>query len=34
MSSLIPEMQNLDPDGQRLPVKLDTTTNGELRRFH
>ena len=22
-----------DPDGTRLPVKLDTATNGELRRF-
>ena len=30
MSSLIPEMRDLDPDGQRLPVKLDTTTNGEF----
>ena len=30
MSSLIPEMQDLDPDGQRLPIKLDTTTNGEF----
>jgi uncharacterized protein len=30
MSSLIPEMHDLDPDGQRLPVKLDTTTNGEF----
>ncbi|HEU5136727.1 MAG TPA: amidohydrolase family protein [Steroidobacteraceae bacterium] len=30
MSSLIPEMPDLDPDGQRLPVKLDTTTNGEF----
>ena len=30
MSSLIPEVQDLDPDGQRLPIKLDTTTNGEF----
>ncbi len=30
MSSLIPKMQDLDPDGQRLPVKLDSTTNGEF----
>jgi predicted TIM-barrel fold metal-dependent hydrolase len=30
MRSLFPPMQDLDPDGQRLPVKLDTTTNGEF----
>ena len=30
MSSLIPEMQDLDPDGRRLPVKLDSTSNGEF----
>ena len=30
MSSLMPEIQDLDPDGQRLPIKLDTTTNGEF----
>jgi len=30
MSSLIPETQDFDPHGQRLPVKLDTTTNGEF----
>jgi len=30
MSSLIPEMRDLDPEGERLPVKLDTTTNGEF----
>ncbi len=30
MSSLMPEVQDLDPHGQRLPIKLDTTTNGEF----
>ena len=30
MSSLMPDKQDLDPDGQRLPIKLDTTTNGEF----
>ncbi len=30
MASLIPSLQDLDPDGQRLPVKLDATTNGEF----
>jgi uncharacterized protein len=30
MSSLIPDMQDLDPDGRRLPVKLDSTSNGEF----
>ena len=30
MSSLIPEMRDLDPAGLRLPVKLDSTTNGEF----
>jgi predicted TIM-barrel fold metal-dependent hydrolase len=30
MSSLIPRLKDLDPDGRRLPVKLDTTTNGEF----
>ncbi len=30
MSSLIPAMPDFDPDGRRLPVKLDTTTNGEF----
>ena len=30
MASLIPSLQDLDPDGQRLPVKLDTTSNGEF----
>jgi uncharacterized protein len=30
MPSLIPVTPDLDPDGRRLPVKLDTTTNGEF----
>ncbi len=30
MSSLIPPMPELDPDGQRLPVKLDSASNGEF----
>ena len=30
MSSLIPKSEDLDPDGQRLPIKLDSTTNGEF----
>jgi predicted TIM-barrel fold metal-dependent hydrolase len=30
MSSFIPPLPDFDPDGQRLPVKLDTTTNGEF----
>jgi len=30
MSSLIPRLEDLDPDGQRLPVKLDSTSNGEF----
>ena len=30
MSRLIPRSPDFDPDGQRLPVKLDTTTNGEF----
>ncbi len=30
MRSLLPPMPDLDPDGQKLPVKLDTTTNGEF----
>jgi predicted TIM-barrel fold metal-dependent hydrolase len=30
MSSLMPEVQDLDPHGQRLPIKLDATTNGEF----
>jgi predicted TIM-barrel fold metal-dependent hydrolase len=30
MPSLITASPDLDPDGQRLPVKLDTTTNGEF----
>jgi uncharacterized protein len=30
MDSLIPRVPDLDPDGQRLPVKLDATSNGEF----
>jgi predicted TIM-barrel fold metal-dependent hydrolase len=30
MSTLIPPMPELDPDGHRLPVKLDSTSNGEF----
>jgi predicted TIM-barrel fold metal-dependent hydrolase len=30
MSSLIPEMQDLDQHGERLPIKLDSTSNGEF----
>jgi predicted TIM-barrel fold metal-dependent hydrolase len=30
MRSFIPPISELDPDGRRLPVKLDTTTNGEF----
>jgi uncharacterized protein len=30
MRSLFPPLPDFDPDGQRLPVKLDSTTNGEF----
>jgi predicted TIM-barrel fold metal-dependent hydrolase len=30
MRSLVPPMQDLDPQGQRLPIKLDSTSNGEF----
>jgi predicted TIM-barrel fold metal-dependent hydrolase len=30
MSSLVPRTPDLDPDGNRLPVKLDSTSNGEF----
>jgi predicted TIM-barrel fold metal-dependent hydrolase len=30
MSNLIRPTRDLDPDGQRLPIKLDSTTNGEF----
>jgi len=30
MPRLVPDMQELDPAGQRLPVKLDSTSNGEF----
>ena len=38
MNSLVPTLPELDPDGQRLPIKLDSTSNGEFapvgRRNH
>ena len=30
MNSLVPTLPELDPDGQRLPIKLDSTSNGEF----
>jgi predicted TIM-barrel fold metal-dependent hydrolase len=30
MPSFIPPQPDLDPDGQRLPIKLDSTSNGEF----
>ncbi len=30
MSNLIPPLPDSDPDGQRLPIKLDSTSNGEF----
>jgi predicted TIM-barrel fold metal-dependent hydrolase len=30
MSRLVPMSEDLDPDGNRLPVKLDSTSNGEF----
>jgi predicted TIM-barrel fold metal-dependent hydrolase len=30
MSPFIPQMPEQDPDGQRLPIKLDSTSNGEF----
>jgi uncharacterized protein len=30
MSSLVPPLPDLDPEGRRLPIKLDSTSNGEF----